>query len=158
MFAALCIKEHMSEDRFITSLINCDFLESFRRISIAHQSDADGMEAPKKEIIINAYKKNGIEAKYFSRERFYRVTLQRDGYEICSHMSPKYGLCELMLYVIYEDPKLVLGGPYGSLCRKLGVKELPKKPKFISAVDISTVLRLNHEIVLSFDKAYIENA
>jgi len=132
-------------------LQSIDFINRYRDICSKYDNFSNSMNGNRKELYDQVISKLGYKAKYFSKERFYRIAEQNNGYEFGLQLVLKDGMVEAMLDVKKDNVYLSPDGRFDFIPGKMGIEFDRKKynlPKYENEQDLESILK---EIFLIYE-------
>jgi len=146
----------------LTPVLNkVDFVSRYQKLCIDHDDFDNSLRGNKKELYDQVFSKFDYKPKYFSKERFYRIREEGDGYEFGLQLVLKDGLVEPMIDIKKGDTWLLPDGRFDFIPQKMGLEFDRKKynlAKYCSESELEEVLREIFSIYEDIKKEVIKEA
>jgi hypothetical protein len=138
-------------------LLNVNFFDKYKKIIEEYPESEKGFENYSIEIVSNIIGKLGYNYKYFKSENFFRVFELIHNYNFWIHISLRYGLVDLMLYVKLNNKILTPCGSFNWLVLDIGLSELPLPlPCFTNYDELNEILVKGFAIYEDFKKKFLQ--
>lgn len=129
----------------LTPILNrIDFVSRYQKVCSDHDDFDNSLRGNKKELYDQVLAKFDYKPKYSSKERFYRIVIEENGYEFGLQLVFKDGLVEPMIDIKKGDSWLSPDGRFDFIPKKMGVEFDRKKynlPKYTSEAELESILK-----------------
>lgn len=144
------------------SLEKINFIERYRRLS----KKFDEIKTPLNErlcyidgeIVIESIEDLGYRINFDSKDKFFFTEAEQvgDNYKTLVKFDLYGGMVEF-IWEVWQDNKVILGSPWGTYSKRMGVKDVRiKKPIFGTYEDLDEIFQIGFELYEDFKKALIE--
>jgi len=145
----------------LTSILkNIDFVSRYQKVCNEHNDIDNSLRGNKKELYNQVLSKFDYQPKYFSKEHFYRIVTEENGYEFGLQLVLKDGLVEPMIDIKKGDSWLSPDGRFDFIPQKMGVEFDRKKfnlPKYASEAELEEILKDIFSIYEDIKKEVMES-
>lgn len=155
--------------RVIPSLWEIDFIPRYQELSARFRPDEgeewDCHEPTDKKEVLAVFKDLGWDAKYWTRERFYRSrTVEVGEYTFYCNVVLRYGIVEL-IWAVFKGEECIIGGPLPFFSVYM-LDDEPDEDTFMypyvirdplmrSYEDLREILRVNFEMFEDFIEVFL---
>ncbi len=139
------------------------FSEKYKNIAVKYSVDRDSrLKKGDKKRVLEIFKKIGYEAKFDTKERFYKVRIIENQYDFYFHIDLKYGLFELITGVIdISSKEHLIGGVAASIYDDILIEKQIHEdsmplPSIGTYEDLELILKESLSLYEDFKSAVLE--
>jgi hypothetical protein len=150
----------MNKMDFTQILKNINFVSRYQKLCYEHNDFDNSLRGNKKELYDQVLSKFDYKPKYFSKECFYRIVTEDNGYEFGLQLVLKDGLVEPMINIKKGNFWLSPDGRFDFIPQKMGEEFDRKKynlPKYTSEAELESVLKEIFSIYEDIKKEVIKS-
>lgn len=140
--------------------IRIDFVSRYQKVCSDYDDFDNSLRGNKKELYDQVLAKFDYKPRYFSKERFYRIVTEENGYEFGLQIVLKDGLVEPMIDIKMGGAWLSPDGRFDFIPQKMGVEFDRKKynlPKYTSEAELESILKEIFSIYEDIKKEVIKS-
>ena len=140
-------------------LLDINFAEKYITLSKKYPEKNDSLEKYSIEIVSNIIKGFGYNYTYFKSENFFRLFESFNNYNLWIHISLRYGLVDLMLYVKYKKELLFPCGSFNWIVSDIGLSggKIISLPCFTNYEELEEILKEGLDIYKDFKDEFLRN-
>ena len=149
------------DNRIKQALIEINFVERYEKLSTyySQKKTPKGQELDyfDGDFLMEIVELLGYKVQYDKRERFFHIDLEEIGYfRFGFHFALEYGRLEL-IWVVYEEDKVVLGSPWTRYPRLMIARDyIIKQPIISDYVDFRDIMKIAFEMYEDFKQVFLK--